>query len=85
MQLRKRDPQMGDMMVRSIEELVQELKLQQTKDGTTAAGVEQQRQHAAVIHPIQVKQVLITRTTNDKFQPPRTTRLGNSSSLKHFE
>uniref|UniRef100_K3X5X6 MalT-like TPR region domain-containing protein n=1 Tax=Globisporangium ultimum (strain ATCC 200006 / CBS 805.95 / DAOM BR144) TaxID=431595 RepID=K3X5X6_GLOUD len=86
MQLRKRDPQLEDVMIRSIEELLQELKLQQPAKGE-ALGVnpEQQHQHAAVIHPVQVKQVLITPSTNDKFRPPRTTRLGNSSSLKRFE
>lgn len=73
MQLTNRDPKLEGMVASSILDIVNE---QQSSD-------DEQRPVVAV-HPVQVKQVLITRASDGLKPLPRTTQLGNSSSLKRL-
>lgn len=74
MQLTKRDPKLESMVATSIRDIVSE----------QLSSNDSQHPMTVAVQPVRVKQVLITRASDRLKLPPRTTLLGNSSSLKRL-
>lgn len=83
MQLSKRDPKLEDMVASSVSEIAQKPHQDAPTSGDSDDVTPVAQHPVAIIQPVQIKQVLITRA-NDKFRPPRTTMLGSSSSMSRL-